>query len=127
MENDLPHTVLVVDDTRLIRSFLKSLLESYEFEAAFACNGQEAVTSWQQTDFQIILMDIEMPVMDGLAATRIIRQREQAEQRRHTPIIGFSGGGMADPRGVCLAAGMDGFLAKPIAVRDALDVIFSFV
>lgn len=107
----------------MIRSFLKDLFQLYDLQFEEASNGQEAIAKWEKEDFKAILMDIEMPVMDGLVATRIIRQREKEEDRPYTPIYAISGVATADPEGECSAVGMDGFIAKPVVINKLLEVI----
>ena len=119
--------ILIVDDNRLIRAFLKKLLETYEFRTEFAINGQEAVSKWEQGSFRVILMDIEMPLTDGLEATKVIRQREKDEHRAVTPIIGISGASRSGLQEQCAKAGMNAFLPKPITIREAIDEISNFI
>ncbi len=127
MEKDSQKKILIVDDVELVRVFLKALLERYEFSTELAINGQEAVNVWEKAEFGAILMDLDMPIMGGLEATRIIRQREMEEKRTHTPIVAVTGTGMANPQRECSEAGMDAFLAKPVLISDVLDVILPLV
>lgn len=127
MDTNASDPILIVDDSQLIRSFLKTLLETYEFSTAFATNGQEAVSLWEQGSFSMILMDIEMPITDGFEATKAIRQREKDEQRTATPIIGISGASMIGLREKCVKAGMDAFLPKPVTVTAVLDEVHLFI
>jgi CheY-like chemotaxis protein len=114
---------LIVDDQVIIRDFLKDLFLLYDLKFEEASNGLEAIAKWEHEDFNAILMDIEMPKMDGLQATRIIRRREQEEQRDHTPIFAISGYISNDPNRECSMAGVDGFIAKPVEVQKVLDCI----
>ena len=118
---------LIVDDANLIRCFLKSLLNLYDLDAEIATNGQEAINAWEKENFTAILMDLEMPVMGGLEASRIIRLREKEELRTYTPIFAVSGAIMSNPHRICLEAGMDGFIAKPVTIDGVLDVILPLV
>jgi CheY-like chemotaxis protein len=127
METTSYDPILIVDDSQLIRGFLKNLLETYEFSTAFATNGQEAVSKWEQGSFSMILMDIEMPITDGFEATKVIRQREKDEQRTATPIIGISGASMIGLREQCVKAGMNAFLQKPVTVTEVLDEIYLLI
>lgn len=119
--------ILIVDDANLISGFLKSLLNLYDLDAEIATNGQEAIDAWEKEDFRAILMDLEMPVMGGLEASRIIRQREKKERRTYTPIFAVSGTIMSTPQLRCLEAGMDGFIAKPVTIDSVLAVILPLV
>jgi len=118
---------LIVDDCEPIRFILKSLFDLYDFDSEYATNGQEAVDAWAKGHFKAILMDLDMPIMGGLEAARIIRQREKEEMREYTPIYALSATEMSDPQRVCREAGMDGFLSKPVRVSRILEVIFPLV
>jgi len=111
-----PTRVLLAEDNevncKITVMFLKSLGVS---NIAIANNGQEAVDLWMEGQFDIILMDCQMPVMDGHQATRLIREHEQQTnaQGRQT-IVGLSAGAMVDDRRAAIASGMDDYLSKPI-------------
>ena len=114
MLSPFPHStplrVLLVEDNAVNRKLLEGLLLRDTCDVTLAANGEEAVEQVQQGDFDVVLMDIQMPVMDGLTATRLIRQREAAIEK-HTPIIGVTAG---IDREACLEAGMDAYLPKPV-------------
>lgn len=114
---------LIVDDHDLIRAFLIKLFSIYELQVDIATNGQEAINNWEKEDYRAILMDLDMPIMGGIEATRIIRQREKVEKRGYTPIYAVSGTIMADPERKCAEAGLDGFIAKPMGIENVLNVI----
>ena len=78
-----------------------------------AQNGREALDLLEQQTFDLVLMDVQMPEMDGFAATREIRKREQGRQR-HIPVIAMTAHAMKGDRESCIAVGMDGYIAKPI-------------
>jgi CheY-like chemotaxis protein len=88
------------------------------FEVVTATNGSIAVALIEQQEFDLVLMDCQMPVMDGYDATRAIRRSEQRTAKRHVPIIAITAYALAGDREKCLAAGMDDFLAKPYALSD---------
>lgn len=119
----MPKKFLIVDDQLLIRSFLKDLLKYYDLDCEEAVNGKEAVAKWEREDFNAILMDIEMPEMDGLQATRIIRQKEKENDRLYTPIFAVSGCTLTDTEEYCKMAGMDGFIAKPVVISKLLECV----
>jgi len=83
-----------------------------------AVNGREALAAWERQPFDLILMDVQMPQMDGLEATREIRRRE-AGTARHVPVVAMTANAMQGDAQVCLKAGMDGYVAKPVK-RDLL-------
>lgn len=101
--------ILIVEDYADSRSFLKSLVESYGYQVLEANNGEEAVKLAQYGHPDLILMDLALPVMDGLAATRVIKGLEKGGQ---TPIIAISAYGDAY-YGQALEAGCDGLINKP--------------
>lgn len=103
--------VLVVDDDFLCQKLATAILKKSGYVATVAVNGREAVELAKVETFDLILMDITMPEIDGLEATRIVRDREK-ETGRHIPIVAVTAGG-AD-RETCLKAGMDEFMAKPV-------------
>src|SRR5262249_25616202 len=87
-----------------------------------ANNGREAVDLAERESFDVVLMDVQMPEMDGLEATRRIRDRERDEVRR-LPIIAMTAHAMKGDREQCLGGGMDAYISKPIRVQDLLDAL----
>ncbi len=90
------------------------------------CDGREAVAAWERKAVDIILMDVQMPVMDGFAATAAIRPREKATGG-HVPIVALTAHAMTGDRERCLAAGMDAYVSKPLQVEELLKVIAGLV
>lgn len=125
--DNFPKKILIVDDNALIRDLLKTLCSHYNLNAECVTNGQEAVSALEKEHFRIVLMDLDMPVMGGLDATRIIRQCEREKNCKRTPIIAISGNTMCNPYRTCLEAGMDGFIPKPIVFSEMFDVIKSVI
>ncbi|MBO1074063.1 hybrid sensor histidine kinase/response regulator [Roseomonas marmotae] len=106
--------ILVVDDVALNRLVVQALLESAEYEVVMAESGREAIAALAESQFDLVLMDVQMPEMSGLEATRHIRAAEAAQPGAHrTPIVALTGEEMADEIQACFAAGMDGHLTKP--------------
>jgi osomolarity two-component system sensor histidine kinase NIK1 len=95
----------------------------YDLNTECVTNGQEAVNAFKKENFEIVLMDLDMPIMGGFEATLVIRQYEREEKRKRTPIIAISGTTLRNPHRMCLEAGMDGFLPKPIELDEMLNVI----
>ena len=118
-----PSRVLVVEDNVINQKVAVRLLERLGCRVDVAANGREAVTLLTQLTYDMILMDCQMPEMDGFAATAAIRQREMSTGQ-HVPIIAMTANAMQGDRERCLAAGMDGYLAKPI-MADALYAIIA--
>jgi len=106
--------VLVVDDNPTNRRVLGLILEGVGIHAAFAEDGQAGVEAWRRDTPDAVLMDIQMPVMDGLTAIRTIRDLERREGRAATPIIVVSANAMAEDVAASAAAGADGHLGKPV-------------
>ncbi len=107
-----PMRVLVVDDNAINRRINAELLRKRGHEVEVAENGREALDAIARSHFDCVLMDVEMPVMDGLTATRSVRARE-AKQGGHVPIIAMTAYAMKGDRERCLEAGMDGYVSKP--------------
>lgn len=106
--------VLVAEDNAVNQIVISELLRSRGMHVTVAGNGQEAVNEWRQSEVDLILMDCEMPVMDGLAATAAIRAAEAEFNRSHTPIIALTAKAIQGDREMCLARGMDDYLSKPL-------------
>jgi len=104
--------VLIVDDHPANRDLLRIMLQAADCDTAEACDGREAVNAASAEAFDLILMDVRMPVMDGLAATRAIRAL--ADPASRTPILAVTAEAMPEDAARCLSAGMDGHLAKPV-------------
>jgi len=110
--------ILLVDDNELNVMLAARLMEAIGFEVVTAANGQLAVEEVQRAVFDIVLMDCQMPIMDGYDATRAIRALELRLSLRATPIIAVTAYALDGDREKCLAAGMDDFLAKPYSLAD---------
>jgi CheY-like chemotaxis protein len=108
--------VLAAEDNAVNQLVLRILLDQIGVEAVIVESGAEAFSDWEASAFDLILMDIQMPEMDGPSAARAIRAREAATGRRRTPIIAVTANAMTDQIEAYAAAGMDGFVAKPIDV-----------
>ncbi|MEM1260892.1 MAG: response regulator [Pseudomonadota bacterium] len=105
--------LLVAEDNPVNRSFLHRFLPDDRFSVTYVTNGAEALDAWATQDYDLVLMDIAMPVMDGLEATREIRRREVNESRRRTPIVALTAYTMASDTQRFQEAGIDDQLAKP--------------
>ena len=110
--------ILLVEDNRVNQEVATAMLESFGCRIDLAENGREAITLWQQNLYDLILMDGQMPVMDGYQATRYIRACEKGTvgaPPRHIGIVALTGHALQEDRAKCLECGMDDYLAKPIA------------
>ncbi len=114
MREESPHwSILLAEDSSVNRTLAVRLLEKRGHKVSIATQGLEAVAAYQSQRYDLILMDIQMPEMDGHEATAAIRALEVASGA-HTPIIALTAHAMAGDRDQCLARGMDGYTAKPI-------------
>ena len=112
-----PLAVLVAEDHPVNQRLVTRILEKAGHHVTVVTNGREAVEAWGRAPFDVVLMDVQMPEMDGLAATRAIRALEQS-RGGHVPIVAMTARAMPRDREECLASGMDGHLAKPIQPRE---------
>ena len=124
-DNEAPHTlrVLVVDDHPTNRRVVEMILDQVGAERVSVENGKEALEAYINDHFDVVLMDIQMPVMDGLTATQKIRLVEREEHRAPTPVIILSANAMPEHIEAGRAAGADRHLAKPISALELLNVI----
>ncbi len=116
--------ILVAEDNMINQRYAVSLLENEGHEVVVVGNGQEAVAALEREPFHVVLMDVQMPVMDGFEATSLIRARERITGTR-TPIIATTAHAMTGDRDKCLAAGMDAYVSKPIRRLELLQTITS--
>jgi CheY-like chemotaxis protein len=115
--------VLLAEDNAVNQLVAKAMLETVVAEVDVANNGSEAVEMASAGDYHIVLMDLQMPLMDGIAATREIRLREQATDRRPVPIIAMTGNSPDDYGEECRQSGMDGFLMKPVTLEQLTNML----
>lgn len=119
--------MLVVEDNATNRFVLSLFLQKLGATFDMAQHGAEALIAWEGRSYDIVLMDIQMPVLDGLETTRELRRREQAQGRRYTPIIGLSADAMLENRDMARLVGMDEFATKPIELDRLQKLIESQV
>jgi PAS domain S-box-containing protein len=116
-------SVLAAEDNRVNQIVLKTLLNQIGVDPVLVEDGAMAVEAWEHGHWDAILMDVQMPVMDGLAATAAIREREAATGRRRTPIIALTANAMSHQVSEYLSSGMDGHVAKPIEARRLFEAL----
>jgi CheY-like chemotaxis protein len=114
--------LLVVEDNPVNRLVATRLLETRNHRVTAAANGREALEIIENEKFDCVLMDVQMPVLDGLRATAAIRSQERVSGG-HLPIIAMTAHAMAGDHDRCLAAGMDGYLTKPVNARDVFATV----
>lgn len=117
-----PLRILIAEDNPVNQKLADRVLTKLGYTADKALNGQEALHALDTTDYDIILMDVQMPVMDGLEATRQIRLRKG----RQPKILAMTANAMQGDREICLEAGMDDYLSKPIKLTELVNVLEKF-
>ena len=110
--------VLLVEDNPVNQQVALSMLGKMGVDTALADNGQVALDRLASGDWDLVLMDVQMPVLDGLSATRALREREQAAGGPHVPVVAMTANAMESDREACLEAGMDDYVAKPFKSSD---------
>ena len=119
-------TLLVVDDVDVNRLVARAILERMGHEVTCAGSGLEALECLTTRTFDAIFMDVQMPEMDGLQTTAVIREREISSGGRHIPIIAMTAYALAGDRDRCLDAGMDGYVSKPVKPEKIHDELHRF-
>ena len=114
--------VLVAEDNAVNRTLVVRLLQKRGHQATVAANGREALSALEREAFDVVLMDVQMPELDGFEATEEIRARERTSGR-HLSIVAMTAHAMKGDRERCLAAGMDGYVSKPISGRRLFEAI----
>jgi len=116
--------VLVAEDNAVNRRFVARVLEKRGHSVTATVNGRDAIDTLGREQFDVVLMDVQMPELDGLSATVIIRQRERAAgQNQHVPIIAMTAHAMSGDRERCLASGMDDYISKPLHPQDLVNAV----
>ena len=114
--------ILVVDDNPRIQQVIGWMLETAECRPVMAANGLEALAKLAQDHFDLVLMDLQMPELNGFETTARIRGRELATGE-HIPILAITGFHLENGRQKCLDSGMDDYLEKPFGLADLLEII----
>lgn len=127
-ETQEPLRILAAEDNPTNRIVLATLLRELGLEATFVENGEQAVQAWRDQSWDLLLVDIQMPVMDGVTATRLIRSEERLLGRAATPIVALTANAMEHQLASYVEAGMDGLIAKPLSVSGlvaGLNAVFA--
>jgi two-component system sensor histidine kinase/response regulator len=118
--------ILLVEDNPVNRRLTVLMLEKWGHSVDVATNGNEALAALNREPFALVLMDVQMPEMDGFATTKAIRQREESTHT-HVPIVALTAHAMKGDRERCLAAGMDAYLSKPLQAPQLFEVITQLI
>jgi CheY-like chemotaxis protein len=117
--------ILLVEDNLVNQRVAQRILKKAKHTVVIASNGKQALELLDQQPFDVILMDMQMPEMDGFEATAAIRKKERQEGG-HAPIIAMTAHAMSGDRERCLTAGMDDYLSKPIRAGELLDLVAKY-
>jgi CheY-like chemotaxis protein len=121
-------SVLVAEDNEINALLMRSLLSRLGHHAVITTNGEEALESWLAAKsagaaYDLVLMDIQMPQLDGIETTKRIREREAGQPGRRTPVLALTANTLVEDRYACFEAGMDGFLIKPLDREKLADAL----
>ena len=119
--------LLAAEDHAVNQIVLRSLLSQFGIDAVIVANGEEAVDAWRRETWDLVLMDVQMPVLDGVEATRAIRALEVEEGRTRVPILALTANTMSHHLEDYTAAGMDGCVSKPIDAEALMDALVNAV
>ena len=115
--------VLVAEDNRINQKVIMGLLEKLALRVDVVSNGAEAFRALSTTPYALVLMDVQMPEMDGLEATRLIRSAPSPVLNPRIPIIAMTANAMPEDQQICLDAGMDGYLSKPLSLGSLAAIL----
>ncbi|MEJ0087179.1 MAG: response regulator [Pseudomonadota bacterium] len=116
-------SVLLVEDNMVNRTLALEMLQRLGCDAMHAGNGVEALDALEKQEFDVVLMDCQMPVMDGFIATRKLREREMMKKLEPTRVVALTANALAGDREACLAAGMNDYLAKPFTLAQLRNIL----
>jgi CheY-like chemotaxis protein len=114
--------ILLAEDDPVIRQLLGKMLQRSNYTLDFAEDGRKAIELWEKGGYDLVLMDVQMPRLNGFEATRAIREKEQ-ECGGHTPIVAMTAHARKEDEESCLAAGMDAYISKPIDIKKSIQLI----
>lgn len=119
--------VLLVEDYQPNALVVSTMLDIFGYDCEIVSNGAEALRKFPEGNYDLILMDVQMPVMDGLSATRMIRNLERERDMTPTPIIAMTAQATLDFRMKCAEAGMNGFIPKPFSHQHLAALLEDFM
>lgn len=115
--------ILIAEDEPVARAVLELLFRRSNYSIDFAEDGRQAIDMWETGLYGLVLMDIQMPRLDGYEAARAIREKERERSGGHTPIVAMTGHSRKEDEERCLAAGMDAHISKPVDFSLCLKMI----
>jgi CheY-like chemotaxis protein len=121
MAQKYPHKILLVEDNKVNQMVVRKMLSKLGYTADLAENGKQAVEAALKGSYDLILMDIQMPIMDGLEATRALR--EQLKDKPRPIIAGLSAHAMKESRDIAIESGMDEYITKPVRMEGLVSVL----
>ena len=116
-------SILLVEDNLVNRELALAILEQWNLRVQVACNGMEAIQALRDADYDLVLMDIQMPKLDGLEATATLRNPLAGVRNPHVVVVALTAHAMAEDRQLCLDAGMDDYLTKPLEPQALLNIL----
>lgn len=119
--------ILVAEDNSISTKVIRGMLNKLNLQPDTASNGEEALRAMQEQHYDLVLMDCEMPVLDGFSATERLREWERREQREHTPVVALTAHILFEHRERARQAGMDGHMAKPVEMSQLRELIAHWV
>lgn len=117
--------ILVVEDYIINQEMVKEMLELMECRVDVAENGKEAVDKHKSGNYDLVFMDVQMPIMDGYQATKAIREIDG--KSKHTPIVAITANAMESDKAACLDSGMDDYISKPIKGENLENTLDKFL
>jgi CheY-like chemotaxis protein len=120
-----PSRILLAEDNLVNQRLVQRILEKEGHDVVVAANGRDVLEALQKRAFDLVLMDVQMPVMDGIETTKTIREAETLT-KRHIPIVALTAHAMKGDQDRCIAAGMDGYVSKPIRAADLLKMVSTY-
>ena len=118
--------ILLAEDNPINQKLATRMLEKRNHVVTVTANGREALAALEQSSYDLVLMDMQMPEMDGFEATALLRQKEQATGK-HQPVVAMTALAMNGDRERCMAVGMDGYLSKPIRPQELDELLDSYM
>ncbi len=119
--------ILIVEDNLVNQKIIQKIIAKAGFGHTIASNGKEALKALENDDYDVVLMDIQMPEMDGIEATRRIRNSSSGVKNHNIPIIAMTAHAMKGDREICIAAGMNDYTSKPIQPQELLNKLEKYI